>query len=103
MEQTGSVPAGSTLGGGAFATPATYIADGRQFVVVPVSAIQKSRNPGYATPPTLNSNLYFGARGIGRFEASHLFDFALNYELPVWKTARPCSRRRCATPSTPSR
>jgi len=56
---------------------------------VPVSSIQKSRNPGYATPPTLNASLYFGDRGIGRFEASHLFDFALNYEVPVWKTARP--------------
>jgi hypothetical protein len=56
---------------------------------VPVSAIQRARNPGYATPPTLNTNLFFGDRGIGRFEASHLFDFALTYELPIWKTARP--------------
>jgi hypothetical protein len=56
---------------------------------VPVSAIQRARNPGYASPPTLNTNLFFGERGTGRFESSHLFDVALNYEIPVWKTARP--------------
>ncbi|HEV7501388.1 MAG TPA: TonB-dependent receptor, partial [Vicinamibacteria bacterium] len=56
---------------------------------VPVSAIQKAANPGYANPPTLNTNLYFGGRGTGSFAASHLFDFALNYELPVFRTARP--------------
>jgi hypothetical protein len=56
---------------------------------VPVSSIQRAKNPGYATPPTLNANLFFGERGIGRFEKSHLFDFALTYEVPVWKTARP--------------
>jgi hypothetical protein len=58
---------------------------------VPVSAIQRSRNPGYASPPTLNTNLFFASegRGSGRFESSHLFDAALNYEVPVWKTARP--------------
>jgi outer membrane receptor protein involved in Fe transport len=56
---------------------------------VPVSAIQKAKDPGYASPPTLNTNLFFVGRGTGRYEASHLVDFALTYEVPVWKTARP--------------
>ena len=36
------------LGGGAFATPSTYMVDGRQFVVVPVS---DDLNPEKATEP----------------------------------------------------
>jgi hypothetical protein len=55
---------------------------------VSVSAIQKALNPGYASPPTTQT-LYFGDRGTGRFERSHLFDFALDYEVPVFKSARP--------------
>jgi carboxypeptidase family protein len=56
---------------------------------VAVTAQQTARNPGYARPPTTQT-LFFGARGAGgQFEASHLFDFSLNYELPVYKSARP--------------
>ncbi len=55
---------------------------------VPLTAIQRARNPGYATTPTTQT-LFFGERGTGRFEAQHLLDLALNYELPIWKTARP--------------
>jgi outer membrane receptor for ferrienterochelin and colicin len=55
---------------------------------VPITAIQRARNPGYANVPTTQT-LFFGGRGENEFNSSHLFDFALNYELPVWKTARP--------------
>src|SRR5207253_2379133 len=50
---------------------------------VPLTAIQKAKNPGYASVPTTQT-LYFGQRGIGQYKAEHLFDLALNYELPVW-------------------
>lgn len=55
---------------------------------VPITATQRARNPGYANLPTTQT-LFFGERGSGEFESEHLVDFALNYELPVWKTARP--------------
>ncbi len=55
---------------------------------VPITAIQKSRDPGYARPPTTQT-LFFGARGSEFFNPSHLFDFAFNYDIPIWKTARP--------------
>jgi hypothetical protein len=55
---------------------------------VAITAIQKAKDPGYASPPTTQT-LFFGERGSGRFNAAHLFDLALNYELPVWRTARP--------------
>jgi quinoprotein glucose dehydrogenase len=41
--KTGKVLWEASLGGGSFATPSTYMADGRQFVVVPVSAGQANR------------------------------------------------------------
>jgi TonB dependent receptor len=55
---------------------------------VPLTAIQKAKNPGYATTPATQT-LFFGERGTGRFNAQHLLDLALNYEWPIWKTARP--------------
>src|SRR5262249_15812073 len=64
---------------------------------VPITSIQKSRDPGYARPPTTQT-LYFGDRGIGSYEAAHLFDFALNYELPVWKTASPWFKAEVRNP-----
>ncbi|HXW08568.1 MAG TPA: TonB-dependent receptor [Vicinamibacterales bacterium] len=45
---------------------------------------------GYASTPNAGSQtLYFGARGTERFEAAHLFDVAVNYQIPVWRTLRP--------------
>jgi Carboxypeptidase regulatory-like domain/TonB dependent receptor-like, beta-barrel len=56
---------------------------------VPITPQQTARNPGYARPPT-NQTLFFGARGEGgQFESSHLFDFSLSYEVPIYKSARP--------------
>jgi quinoprotein glucose dehydrogenase len=46
--KTGKVVWESYLGGGAFATPSTYMVDGRQFVVVPVS---DDLNPEKASSP----------------------------------------------------
>jgi quinoprotein glucose dehydrogenase len=42
--KTGKVLWETNLGGGSFATPSTYMADGRQFVIVPVSDSQGNRD-----------------------------------------------------------
>jgi hypothetical protein len=55
---------------------------------VPFTAIQRARNPGYANVPA-NQTLFFEGRGTGLFEASHLVDLALNYDLPIYRTLRP--------------
>jgi hypothetical protein len=54
----------------------------------PVSPIQAARDPGYAQPPQLQT-IYFGPRGVGSFEGAHLFDVALTYEVPVYRSLRP--------------
>ncbi|HEY0593074.1 MAG TPA: TonB-dependent receptor, partial [Thermoanaerobaculia bacterium] len=53
-----------------------------------LSQIQRDRNPGYKQPPTTQA-LYFGDRGAGEFNDTALFDIALNYRIPVWKTISP--------------
>jgi hypothetical protein len=55
---------------------------------VPITAQQSARNPGYARPPTTQT-LFFAERGSEEFEPSHLIDFSLNYDVPVYKSARP--------------
>lgn len=55
---------------------------------VPLSAVQKARGAAYPDLPT-NQTLYFGERGSQSFDSTHLFDVALNYNIPIWKTARP--------------
>jgi hypothetical protein len=55
---------------------------------VPLTATQVALNPGYARPPTTQT-LFFGDRGSGLYEAAHIFDLALNYEVPIVKTWRP--------------
>jgi hypothetical protein len=55
---------------------------------VPISSIQRSRDPGYARPPTTQT-LFFGGRGSAEFEASHLVDFSLFYDVPVYRDLRP--------------
>ncbi|HVR70201.1 MAG TPA: TonB-dependent receptor [Vicinamibacteria bacterium] len=49
---------------------------------------QRALDPGYARPPTTQT-LFFGERGAGEYESSHLFDLALNYEVPIVKSWRP--------------
>jgi hypothetical protein len=55
---------------------------------VAITAAQLARNPGYARPPT-SQTLFFGERGAGEYESAHLFDLALNYEIPLVKSWRP--------------
>ena len=55
---------------------------------VPISAIQRARNPGYATPP-ISQFVFFGERGSEFFEDSHLFDLSVSYGVPVFKKLRP--------------
>lgn len=54
---------------------------------VPLSAVQRARDPGYAGVPA--QLLFFGERGSQRFEGYGLFDLALTYSAPLWRTARP--------------
>jgi len=61
----------------------SYAANG-----VSLSSVQRSLGAAYAGLPTTQT-VFFGGRGTGLFKTAHLFDLALNYELPVWKTARP--------------
>jgi hypothetical protein len=58
---------------------------------VPFSALQTARRIelGYARQPASQPQVFFDGRGTEEFNASHLIDFSLNYELPVYKTARP--------------
>jgi hypothetical protein len=54
----------------------------------PLSDIQLSRDPGYASLPTTQT-LYFGGRGSQFFESASRFDMAFNYDVPVYKKLRP--------------
>ncbi len=55
---------------------------------VPLSPQQIARDPGYALRPT-SQTLYFGDRGIGEFNATSLFDVAVTYRIPIWKSLEP--------------
>ena len=59
---------------------------------VPLTPIELARNPGYPVND-INTNvserMYFGPRGVGDFKSYALFDLALAYSVPVWRTARP--------------
>jgi hypothetical protein len=57
---------------------------------VAISTVQRDRRLalGYARQPA-SQTLFFSGRGEFEYEASHLFDFSLNYELPIYKSARP--------------
>ncbi len=60
---------------------------------VPLSSIQRGRNPGYARLPGTGSggsqDLYFGERGSESFPGYGLVDLGLTYQVPVWRTVRP--------------
>jgi len=44
----------------------------------------------YPTPEALaHAYLFYGPRGVGKFKGYGLFDLALTYGVPVWKTAKP--------------
>jgi hypothetical protein len=59
---------------------------------VPLTPIQLARNPGYPANDintSTSERLYFGERGVGNYKGYGLFDLALTYGVPVWKTAKP--------------
>lgn len=64
----------------------SFLTDGIDF-----SDIQLARDPGYASLPA-DQILFYGARGEGRFEDSHLFDIAIGYQIPVFKSLRPWAK-----------
>jgi hypothetical protein len=53
----------------------------------PLSAVQAARNPGYAN--TVLQTIVFGDRGSQAFKSYALFDMAVTYGVPIWKSARP--------------
>ena len=64
-------------------TPYSFVSPG-----YPITAIQASHDPGYAHPPT-SQNLFFGERGAQTFPSQSRFDFALNYDIPIFKLLEP--------------
>jgi hypothetical protein len=60
---------------------------------VPLSAVQRSRNPGYARLPGSGTNgsqsLFFGERGSETFPSYGLVDIGLTYQVPLWHALRP--------------
>ncbi len=60
---------------------------------VPLSAVQRANNPGYARLPGSGTNgsqtLFFGERGSQEFAGYGLVDLAVTYRVPVWKTLKP--------------
>lgn len=52
------------------------------------SDVQLSRDPGYATGPGLVT-VFFGPRGVGDFNGSHLFDLAATWDIKAYKKLRP--------------
>ncbi len=51
------------------------------------TAIQRARNPGYKAQPS--QTVIFGERGAGEFNATSLFDLALSYSVPVFRSLAP--------------
>jgi hypothetical protein len=60
---------------------------------VPLSAVQRSRNPGYARLPGSGANgsqaLFFGERGGEQFAGYGLVDLGVTYQVPVWSSLKP--------------
>lgn len=60
---------------------------------VPLSAVQRSRNPGYARLPGAGANgsqaLFFAERGSETFAGYGLVDLAVTHQVPVWRSLRP--------------
>ena len=60
---------------------------------VPLSAVQRARNPGYARLPGSGTNgsqtLFFGDRGSEELAGYGLADLGVTYQVPVWKTLKP--------------
>jgi hypothetical protein len=80
-------------GAGTVSLGGIYRYDSPQFYSVTLANVartaqQTARDPGYARPPTTQT-IFFGGRGSAHFESSHIVDFSMNYDVPVYKSARP--------------
>ncbi len=64
-------------------TPFSYVFNGYG-----ISDIQASHDPGYAHAPT-SQTLFFGQRGAGTYPGQSRFDFALNYDIPIFHSVAP--------------
>jgi hypothetical protein len=74
--------------------PILRAGSGRSFSLmatnVPLSDIQLARDPGYAQLPDGGlQTLFFGERGSETFDGYALFDLALTYRIPVFRTLSP--------------
>lgn len=60
---------------------------------VPLSTVQRARNPGYARLPGSGANgsqtLFFSERGSEEFAGYGLVDLGATYQVPVWRSLRP--------------
>src|SRR5262249_12243786 len=56
----------------------------------PLTAIQNAllQNSGYPYAPS-SQNVYFGDKVVGQFNGYGILDFDLNYNVPVFRNARP--------------
>ena len=63
--------------------------------ILPLTAEQLARNPGYPTNdvnPALRQTVFFGERGAHEFKGYGLVDLALTYRVPVWRTLAPWAK-----------
>jgi hypothetical protein len=52
------------------------------------TAAQLAKNPGYSSVGSTQT-IFFGERGAGEWEAQSLFDLALSYSIPVFRSVEP--------------
>jgi TonB dependent receptor-like, beta-barrel len=55
---------------------------------MPLSAVQQALLAGYPDAPA-SQTVYFDGRGTGQFKGSSLFDMAVNYDVPVFRSLSP--------------
>jgi hypothetical protein len=55
----------------------------------PVTDVQAALLAGAGYPDQPTQNIYFGDRGAGEFKGYGIVDFDVNYNVPVFRTARP--------------
>jgi outer membrane receptor protein involved in Fe transport len=69
-------------------SPLTYsLASGS----VPLTAIQRQLGAAYPNLPN-NQTLYYAARGSEYFEAAHLWDLGIQFQIPVFRALRPYAK-----------
>ncbi|HVB38455.1 MAG TPA: TonB-dependent receptor [Vicinamibacterales bacterium] len=55
---------------------------------MPLTTVQQALLAAYPDQPG-SQTVFFGGRGAGQFKGSSLFDVAVNYDVPVFRTLRP--------------